>query len=98
RAKHSSFRLKQPGEAPRDESASALLDGLQFLAGLEADGLAGRNVDLRAGARVASDAGLARPHGEDAEAAQFDAIAARQRFLHALKYRFYRQFGLGFGD
>ena len=55
---------------------TALLDRLQFLAGLEADGLAGRNVDLGAGARVAANAGLARAHGEDAEAAQLNAIAA----------------------
>src|SRR5271169_6883243 len=76
----------------------ALLDRLQFLARFKADRFAGRYVDLRAGARVASDAGLARPHGEDAEAAQFDAIAPRQRLLHALKYGFNGGFGLGFGD
>src|SRR5450759_5124869 len=75
-----------------------LLDRLQFLARFEANRFAGRNVDLSAGARVASNAGLARPHGEDAEAAQLDTIAARQRLLHALKYGFNRCFGLGFGD
>ena len=56
--------------APTVRIATArLLDRLQLLAGLEADGFAGRNVDLSAGARVATDARLARPHGEDAEAA-----------------------------
>src|ERR1035438_9186263 len=75
-----------------------LLDRLQFLARLKANRFAGGNIDLGAGARVASNAGLARPHGEDAEAAQLDAIAARQRLLHALKYGFHRGFGLGLGD
>src|SRR5208283_5609706 len=75
-----------------------LLDRLQFLAGFEADRLAGRDVDFRAGARVASDAGLARPHGEDAEAAQLNAVTVRQSLLHAFENGFDRHFGLGFGD
>src|SRR5271166_4494029 len=82
----------------RYESAGALLDGLQFLARLEAHCLAGRDVDFRAGARIAPNAGLAWPHGEDAEAAQLDAIAVRQRFLHALEHGFNRHFGLGFSN
>src|SRR5271166_5071937 len=81
----------------RDQSAG-LVDGLQLFAGFEADCFAGWNVDFCAGARVAPDAGLARPHSEDTEAPQFDAIAARERFLHALKHGFDRLFGLGLGN
>src|SRR5271166_4249218 len=81
-----------------DPYAARLLDRLQFLAGFEADCLAGRNVDFRAGARVSPDAGLAWPHGEDAEAAQLDAIAVRQRSLHAVEHSFDRHFRFGFGN
>src|SRR5579884_2076911 len=76
----------------------ALLDGLQLFAGLEADGLAGRDVDLGASARIAPDAGLTRADGEDAEAAQLDAVTASQRLLHALKHRLDGHFGLGFSN
>ena len=71
---------------------------LQFLAGLEAHRLARRNGDFRAGARVPSDAGLARPHIEDPESAQFDALAAAQGALHALEDRFYRHLRFGLRD
>jgi hypothetical protein len=59
--------------------------GLEFLAGLEADGLTGGDGDLLAGARVAPDAALARLDDEDAEAAQLDALAPRQRLLHRVE-------------
>ena len=75
-----------------------LLQGLQLLAGFEAHGFAGRNGDFRAGARIAADAGLARLHVEDAEAAQFDAVAVLERFLHPLEDRLDRHLGLGLGD
>jgi len=42
---------------------------VEVFAGFEADGFAGRDADLGAGARVAADAGLARLYGEDAKAA-----------------------------
>ena len=56
-------------------------------AGFEAHGLARRNVDLFAGARIASDAGLARLDVEDAEAPQLDALAAAKRILQGLEDR-----------
>ena len=37
-------------------------------------------------------------HIEDPESAQFNAIAAGQRILHALKHGFHCQLGLGLGD
>src|ERR1035441_4133523 len=63
--------------ARRDAGATLLVNGLQFLAGLEADGLAGRYGHFGAGARVPSNAGLARTHVEDAKTAQFNAVAIR---------------------
>ena len=76
----------------------ALINRLQFLAGFEADGYARRNGNFGAGARIASDAGLARAHVEDAEAAQFNAVAGRERLLHALKDGFDGQLRFGLGD
>src|SRR5690349_15118232 len=75
-----------------------LVDRLQLLARFEAYGLARRNADLSAGARVAPDARLPRPHVEYAEAAQFNALALGQRLLHALKHRLHGRFRLGLGD
>ena len=57
------------------------IDRLQFLAGLEADGLARRNRNFGAGARIASDAGLARAHVEHAKSAQFNAVAGESAFF-----------------
>src|SRR5450432_1502733 len=75
-----------------------LLQRLQLLARLEADRLAGRDGNLGAGTRVAADAGLTGLYVEDAEAAQFNAVALFQRFLHGFKDRFHCHFGLSFGD
>src|SRR4051794_1059532 len=82
----------------RQFSTRQLVDGLQFFAGLEANGLAGRNADLCAGARVAADAGLARTHVEDAEAAKFDAVALGERFLHGLEDGLNGHLGFCLGD
>lgn len=60
---------------------------MQFFAGLEADRAAWRDGYLRAGARIASDSGLAGAHTENAKAAQFDAIACGKSIFHALKDR-----------
>src|SRR5580698_1739503 len=71
---------------------------LQFLPRLEAHGLPRRNRHLGAGARIASDAGLARTHVEHAKSSQLNAIAVSQRLLHTLEDGFHRQLGLGLGD
>src|SRR5208282_830528 len=75
-----------------------LVNRLQLLAGLEADGLAGRNGNFGAGARIPSNAGLARTHVEHAETAQLNAIAVRERLLHALEDGFDGKLRLGLGD
>lgn len=75
-----------------------LLQGLQFLARLETNCFARWNRDLRAGARVAPDAGLAGLHREDAETAKFNAIALFERALHFSEDRLNGHFGLGLGD
>src|SRR5712691_4819202 len=53
----------------------SLIDGLQLLAWLKAHGLAGWDRHLGAGARIATDAGLARPDIEYTKSPQFNAIA-----------------------
>src|SRR5205085_12079814 len=68
--------------------------GLEFFAGLEADGLALGDGDRFAGARVAPDAALTWFGDEDAEAAQFDPLAARQRLLHRVEERVHGLLGL----
>ena len=57
-----------------------------------------RDRHFRAGARIAADAGFARFHGEDAEAAQFDAVALLQRALHLLEHGLHGHLGFGLGD
>jgi len=59
---------------------------LEFFAGLKADGFAGRDADFSSSAWIAADAGLARAHGEDAEAAQFDALTLGEGMLHTFKH------------
>src|SRR5213593_1354922 len=53
-----------------------LSDVLEVFARFETNGPAGRDAHFLAGARVASDAALARFHLEDSEPAQLDAFAA----------------------
>src|SRR5437588_12656808 len=67
---------------------------LKFLARLEAHGFSGRVVDLFAGARIASDAGLAGLHAEKAEAAELEAQAAAKRLLKGFEKEYDDQAGL----
>jgi flavin reductase (DIM6/NTAB) family NADH-FMN oxidoreductase RutF len=71
---------------------------LQLFAGLEPNGFARGDCDFSARARVASNAGLARPHIEDSETPQFDALALCECPLHTLKHGLHGHLGLGFGD
>jgi len=71
------------------------LQRLQFLARLESNGFSGRNANLLAGARIASDAGLSRAHIEHTEAAQLDSFAFAERFLHGIENSFDGLLGLG---
>src|SRR5579883_2657030 len=77
-------------------SGAGLLQRMQLLAGLEAHGLSWGNRNLRAGARIAPDAGLAKFDVEDAETPQFDAVALFEGFLYLLRYGFHRPFRLPF--
>src|ERR1039458_9570771 len=76
-------------------AGSASLQRVQFLAWLEANGLAGSDVDLSPGAGVAADAGFARADAEDAKSAQFDALAGRQSLLEALEDRVHCRLSFG---
>ena len=71
---------------------------LQFLAGFESYSLAGRDADFLAGARISADAGLAGTHIKNAEPPQFNALALRQRSLHALKDCFHSHFSFCLGN
>jgi hypothetical protein len=71
---------------------------LQFLAGLEAYRLAGRNADLGAGPGIAPDSGLAGFHIEDAKSAQFNAIVSGESLLHGIEDGFDSHFRFGLGD
>jgi len=83
--------------------ASSLTDELyslrlEFLAGLEPDGFAGRNFSDLSRSRVPSNAALARLNDEHAEAAQLDSLTALQRILHRIEQRFHRRLCLSFWD
>src|SRR6266704_163145 len=62
---------------------------LEVLAGLEADGPSGRDLDLLARPRVAADAPLAWLDLEHSEAPQLDPLPLHQRVLHRLEDRFH---------
>ena len=74
------------------------LEALEFFAGLEADGFAGRNIDFFAGAGIAADAGFARLDAEDAKAAELDALAAAEGLLERFENGFDGLLGLGAAD
>ena len=71
----------------RNQLTSDLLgiEQMKLFARLEANGFSRRDGDFSAGARVAPDAGLARPDVENPKAAQFDAITGGKRLFQALK-------------
>ena len=58
---------------------------MELFARLEAHGFAGSDADLSAGARIAADAGFAGADTENAEAAQFNALASGQSFLETFE-------------
>jgi len=78
--------------------AAGLIDRLQFLAGLEANCLAGRNVDLGTGAWIAANTGFARTYVEDAKTAQFNAVALGKSSLHTLEDGLHGALSLGLSD
>ena len=68
---------------------------VEFFAGFETHGLAGRDADFGAGARVASDAGFARTDAEDAESAEFDPVSCGESLLEAFEDGVDSRFSLG---
>lgn len=62
----------------REESAPLgrfSVESVQLFAGLEANGFAGGDADLGAGAGIATDSGFPWTDAEDAEAAELDAVS-----------------------
>ena len=62
-----------------------LVEQVQFFAGFEADGFAGGDAYLGAGARVASYAGLAGFDIEHTEPAKLDAVTLTEGALHGFE-------------
>src|SRR5262249_50770184 len=94
--------MRRPGEEIAEEG-TLFLNGLQFLAGLEADRFAGRDANFFTGTRIASDAGLARLDVENPEAPQFNPLATSQSRFQSVEHSLYGVFSLcarhaGIGD
>jgi flavin reductase (DIM6/NTAB) family NADH-FMN oxidoreductase RutF len=71
---------------------------LQFLAGFEANGFAGRYRDFRTGTGIPADPGFTRLHSEYAETPQLDPIALFKRPLHLIEDRLDGHLRLRFRD
>jgi hypothetical protein len=71
---------------------------LELFAGFEADGFAWGDADFFAGTRVATDAGFAGLDAEDAEAAEFDALAAAESLFQGIENGFDGLLGFGAAD
>lgn len=71
---------------------------LKFLAGLETDRLAGGDRHFLSSAWITPYAALARFDDKDPKAAEFNAVPARQRFLHRMKQCVNGLFGFQLGD
>jgi hypothetical protein len=76
----------------------ALVDRLQFLAGLEAHSFSRRDIYFSARPGIATDSGLARTNVKNAKTAQFNPISLGQRFLHSIEDGLYSQLCLGLSD
>jgi hypothetical protein len=74
---------------------AGLVEDVEVLAGLEADGFAWGDRDFGTGAGVAADAGFTGLDGEDAEATEFDAVALYEGLLHGLEDGIDGGFSLG---
>jgi hypothetical protein len=68
---------------------------MQLFAGLEADGFAWSDRHFSACSRIAADTSLPWLYGEDAEAAQLNAVARDKRLLHAVEDSVYRRLCFG---
>ena len=75
----------EPPEPGAPRGCEWLVDDLEVFAGFEADGFAGGDGDFGSGAGIAADAGFAGLDGEDAEAAELDAIAFDHGLLHGVE-------------
>ncbi len=73
----------------------SLVQDVEVFAGLEADGFAGGDAHFGSGAGVSSDSGFAGLDGEDAEAAELDAVAFDEALLHGFEDGVYGGFCLG---
>src|SRR5271168_4564911 len=73
------------GRAKPERLGFGFFEALQFFAGFESHGFARGNADFFAGAWVATNAGFAGLDAEDAEAAEFNALAAAEGHFERLE-------------
>ncbi len=78
--------------------SAGLLQRLQVFSRLESDSLAGGDADFRAGAGIASDAGLPWFDRKDAKAPEFNPFVAFQGILHLGENGVDSLLGFGFAD
>src|SRR5690349_15461192 len=75
-----------------------LLQGLEFLARLEANRLPGWDCHFSTCPGVASDSGFPRPHIENPEPAQLNPVPLAQSLFHSFKHCLDRHFGFGLSN
>jgi hypothetical protein len=68
---------------------------MKFLARFKADSFTGGYAHFSAGAGIAADTGFTGADAENAESAQFDALAGGESLLQAFEDRIHRGFCLG---
>ncbi len=88
-------RGKALNQAVPCAASTALFENVEVLPRLEAYGLAGRDRDFGACARISSHPGLPGLDRKNTEPAQFDAIAFRQGLFHRFEDGVDRCLGFG---
>jgi hypothetical protein len=85
------------GDVPEESAAlgSFGIEGVQLFAGLEANGFAGGDADLGAGAGITADAGFTGANAEDTESAEFDAVTGGKSGFETFKDGIDGSLGLG---
>src|SRR5262245_10987499 len=83
--RRTSSNTRSAGESIELFMKVILLQRLQVLAGFEAYGLSGRDIDFRTCPWVPADTGLSRLYRKDPEAPQLDSIIGLEGVFHAIE-------------
>src|SRR5215469_8786719 len=84
--------------APERSGSRVSVNRLQFFPRLKPHGSSWRNRYLSSRARIAPNPRFTRTHVEHSKTPQLNAIAGRQRLLHAFKHGLHGQFCFRFRD